>query len=755
MFFSEVNSLIDYLREEKNEKHRFATRFITVQEQKVWKELISKLYYEVDQSIRLSAICSGEDLFPDNESILGALKSIAGSGKLIMICPIAECARLYPENGEIIRYLAEWPAGNVARVYVPLLMAGDILNNQLNRVTRYKAGILPEVWTVHGEDRVEVIVAPFRGAGTWDSRVRTGIKSYLELWEHGGSQKVWLETKWAPCLPAQQIRSDFRVRLYSSGFDFVRENCFWEGLRLEWGNSSQWEWLATNIQSGESFDKLASRLVGFKEYNSGRLFALWRTLPEDMRWLVWLWSKKKAEPGTYLHHVMQSSSGVNLLARDIALGIFSAGKSVMLIQERKELLHFLGINHMPAGFWDKFNSLTDDLDKLAVLTDISEEERRSIVQSIKNILQLKVEGMLWREKLECVYPVLAWYLMSVDFQDDFLNEYFHLYIRCRLTDQLNDELAAKAREGAEKQLIWNYPSREEILTRIDADSKKVLWVDGLGLEWAGLITQLLMEAGNLEIDVKVARSNLPTTTEANRCWGENDEVERGLDNIAHHYDYRFPNALIEAFEVIKKIVTKIITLTQRYECVVLTADHGLSRFADKAGKVEAPEGTEIQQYGRYGNVGSLQYQPQPDSGWILDGSKAIMLVHEKFDGSGTSAGEVHGGGTLEECLVPVITVRKPDRTVTTAFELITGIVRINPRGKGELIIKCNRAISNVKLKVAGQWLSGEMLTAGKWRFILMDFKNGKYTGKIYCNYRLAQEFEFSVMKGYIEDDLGI
>jgi len=324
-----------------------------------------------------------------------------------------------------------------------------------------------------------------------------------------------------------------------------------------------------------------------------------------------------------------------------------------------------------------------------------------------------------------------------------------------LTDQLNNELATKAREGAEKQLIWNYPSREEILTQINADSKKVLWVDGLGLEWTGLIAQLLMKKGDLEIDVKVARSNLPTTTEANRCWGENDEVERGLDNIAHHYDYRFPNALIEAFEVIKKNVDKIIALTQRYDCVILTADHGLSRFADKAGKVKAPEGVEIQQYGRYGNVGSLQYQPQPDSGWILDGSKAIMLIHEKFEGSGTSAGEVHGGGTLEECLVPVITVRKPDRAVTTTFELITDIVRINPRGKGELIIKCNRAISDVKFKVAGQWLRGEKLTADKWRFILVDFKNGRYTGKIYCNYRLAQEFEFSVMKGYIEDDLGI
>jgi len=755
MHFTEVDDLLSHLREEKKIKNRFATRFLLVQGQKTWEELMSKLDYEVDQTIRLSTLCSGPDVFPDAENIFLALKNINGSDKTIMVCPIAECARLFPESGEIIRYLAEWPTGKVTRVYVPMLAAEDIFDSQINRIIRYKADELPEVWTIQGEGHVEVIVAPFRGVRAWDSHVVTGIKSFLELWEHGGSHKVWLVTRWASDLPVQQIRSDFRVRLFPSGFNFVRENCHWDNLCQEWGDPSQWEWLASNMQSGESFDKLASRLINIKEYNSSQLIALWRTLADDMRWLVWLWSKKKTKPGTYLYHVLQNSSKMNSFSQDIISGIFAIKTTVSLIKERKELLHFLDINHMSTDFWDKFNNLASDLDKFVTLTDTSEEERCNIVKCIQNILQSKAKESLWREQLECIYPMLAWYLMSFDFQDDFLTDYFRLYIRCRLMDQLDDQLILKAREGAEKQLIWKYPSRKDLLVNITSDSKKILWVDGLGLEWAGLITQLLVERGDLEIDVKVARSNLPTTTEANKGWGEDDEVERGLDNIAHHYDYRFPNALIECFEVIKKIVNKIIASSQRYDAVILTADHGLSRFANKAGKVEAPAGTEVRQHGRYADIGSIQYQPKPFSGWILDDSKAIMLIHEKFSGGGTSPGEVHGGGTLEECLVPVITVRRPDQVATITFELITSIVKLNPRGNGELVIKCNRAISNVQFKVAGQWLRGDNSIDNTWRFVLADFKNGKYVGRVYCSYRLVQEFDFTVMKGYVEDDLGL
>jgi hypothetical protein len=754
MHFSGVENLLSYLREEQKVKDRFATRFIMIQGQKTWEELMSKLYYEVDETILLSTLCSGPDIFPDTEKIYNTLKSIDSYEKNIVICPIAECARLYNDEGEIIRYLAEWSSGKVNRIYVPMLAAGDIFDNQLTKIMRYKAGILPESWTVTGEGYVEVTVAPFHGTRAWDSHVVTGIKEYLELWEQGGTRKIWLKTRWASDMTVQQIRGDFRVRLFTSGYHFVRENSSWENLRQEWGNPSQWEWLASKMKDGENFDKLAGRLIDVTEYKPSRIMALWKTLDEDMRWLVWLWHKKKAKAGSYLYHVMQNSSSVDSFAHDVISGIFSIKPSVKIIEERKDLLIFLEIKHMSSNFWDRYDSLASDMDKLSTLTDISEEERHSIVKCLQNILYSKVKEVLWREQLECIYPMLAWYLMSFDFQDEFLTEYFRLYIRCRVMDQLSDELLSKAREGAEKQLIWNYPTRKDILVNINSKTSKIIWVDGLGLEWVGLITQLLIAYSNFEIDVKVARSNLPTTTEANKGWLENDEVLRGLDNIAHNYDYKFPNSLIEAFEVVKKIVDRIIALSQRYDEVILTADHGLSRFANKAGKVEVPAGMEVRDYGRYASFSTTQYQPAHFSGWIIDESKAIMLTHEKFSGGGASLGEVHGGGTLEECLVPVITITKPEQVITT-YELISDTVKLNPLGNGELVVKCNRTIPNMQFKVAGQWLKCEKLDNNMWRVFLLDFTSGKYVGRVYCNYRFIKAFNFSVIKGLVEDDLGL
>ena len=51
----------------------------------------------------------------------------------------------------------------------------------------------------------------------------------------------------------------------------------------------------------------------------------------------------------------------------------------------------------------------------------------------------------------------------------------------------------------------------------------------MGVEWLGLLIHLLTNGGQVECTVRIARGNLPTTTEANKEWEEGEDVERGLD----------------------------------------------------------------------------------------------------------------------------------------------------------------------------------------------------------------------------------
>jgi len=752
--FSKPEELMSHLQDELNVNERFATRYILMQGRNTWKELVSKLVYQVDQVIRLSSLCSTNDVFPDTEKVLTLLRDTTNTNKTVLVLPVAECARLYPESGDLLRYLAQLSTDTVRRVYVPLLAADDIFNSQMENILRFKANLLPEFWTIKGEGESEVIVAPFGSENIHNFTVANGIKGYLELWEQGGGQKIWLVTSLASFLPFQQIRTDCRVRLYKSSYDFVSLNSGWDSMKEAWGDVTQWEWLAVNMHSGENFDKLAGRLLNVKDYNQNQLMALWDNLNDNERWLSWLWSKKRCQPETYLYSVMQNSNRFASFTQDIILGIFKVPTFTKNIHERKELLNNLQVSHMPYEFWNNVNELSNDIQRLSVLTDITHEERKRIVKCVKSLFEQSIEGYLWLEYLESSYPLLSWYLTSFDFDDKFLTEYFDVYRRARVKDTLDYDLVDKAKEAAQQQLIWNYQTRDNILNPLSKDAK-IIWVDGLGLEWAGLLTQLLMEQGNLEVEVKVARANLPTTTEANKGWDSTDEIERGLDNIAHHYDFRFPDALINATEVIQKIANKANVQAQTNNTVIITSDHGLSRFGNMAGKVNGPMGSEIKRHGRYAEMTTYEYQSEKNNPWIHDDSKAIMLTHESFSGGGKARGEVHGGATLEECLVPIITVRRLGEVQAIAYELIDETVKLNYRGEGVLKIKSSGKVPSLSLKVKGQLFLGEQGSSNTWCFTLTGYSSGNYEGKLYSNYRIVEVFGFTVVKGIIEDDMGL
>lgn len=753
--FASVDELMSHLRDESAKGERFATRFILIQGCQAWDDLIPKLTFEVDRVVRLSEFCSGPDVFPDMTRLALYLKEETAGCRSILLIPLAECIRLDPENAELIRLLAEWPADKIRRVYVPLLAAEEFFFEQIDRVLRHHAGELPERWFLKGEGSSEIIVAPF-SAGFPGRQIAQGIKEYLALWEQSSVRKVWLVTTMAQWLPVRQARGECRVRLYPSSFDYVRRNIGWEELREEWGSPQQWKWLAVQVQEGDTLDRLAGRVLNVAEYNADQLFALWAGLDEHKRWFVWLWSKLRSKPGTYLYHVLKDNSHIDDLSRDAIMAIFTLPRSISISRERKELLQRLGVNLMPVEFWERYSEITDPLDRVAVLTDLSAEEREQLVLCAGELL-LQCPRNLWWEYLEVSFPALAWYLQPAVTGDEFADLYFPAYNCCRLKDQLDEELAALITKWAREQLLWDYPARSDLLASQRAAGAKVLWVDAMGAEWTGLLTKLLTQNGQVNCEVTVTRGCLPTTTEANQEWEAGENVERGLDNIAHHYAYQFPQSFLKAIKVIEDVAHKALALLSQHPVVVITSDHGLSRFAATSGvKVDAPEGAEVKAPGRYALLREGSYDSKNNELWVVNQDNAVWLTHSRFKGGGPCHGEVHGGATPEEYLIPVIVVRKKTSADTQPrFDVVTPLVKLSAKGEGILTVRCNRKLANVELRVAGHVLPGQRGAGLTWSFSLKGWRADRYTGKLYSANRFVGEISFEVVKGLIQDDLGL
>lgn len=752
--FTTISELISHLRVERAKGERFATRFILVQGCQAWDALVPALTFEVDRVIRLSDFCSSPDTFPNMTRLETYLKGETAGCSSILLTPLAECIRLDPDNGEVIRTLAQWPAGPMRRIYVPLLAAEEFFFPEIERVSRHSVGLLPEVWYLKGEGHSEVIVAPFF-ASSVECQVVRGIREYLNLWEQSSLRKVWLVTAMAPWLPVRKTRSECRLCLYPSSFDYIYGNIYWEELRAEWGTPTQWDWLAEQVQEGDSLDRIAGRVLNVAGYNADQLFTLWQQLDEYGRWLVWLWSRKHSKAGTYLHHILSKNDSLNDFSHDAVMAAFMLPRSVSVSRERKELLRRLGIRLLPADFWARYRELADPLDRVAVLTDLSVDEREELVRCTGELLT-KYPHEVWWEYLEVAWPELTWYLQPAATGGDFVDRYFAAYNRCRLKDRPDEELTVLIGKWAEQQLLWGYPGRSDLLARERGAGATVLWVDAMGVEWSGLLTQLLTTKPDIECEVWITRGHLPTTTEANKEWEAGEDVLRGLDDIAHHYDYRFPEAFLKEVEVIKDVADKALALLAQHPAVVITSDHGLSRFAATGDvKVDPPPGAQVDGRGRFALLPGDDYGGRNNEFWIMEEGNAYLLTHDRFKGGSACRGEVHSGASPEEYLVPVIVVRKTSAEALPRFEVVSRTVRLNPKGEGTLTLRCSRKVANVELRVAGHVLFGLSGAGFTWSFGLKGWKAGSYTGRVHVANRQVGEISFDVVRGLIRDDLGL
>lgn len=763
--FSSLEDLIAHLQQEKEKKDRFATRFILVASWQQWRELIKALKFRVDETIFLSHFCMGDDLFPYLQGVLNTLEE-TGEEKTVLLLPFAEWLRLDWEDGSKLLFkIVQLTEGRIKRLYVPLLAAQEMLEGGLGIFNRYRDGLLPPIWHLKEEEegKCRLIVAPFAAKGMGKEFTRlNGIKNYLSFWEEGGAPSIWLVTSWAPSLSSPIQAVNFKVKIYHNAFSFVSV-CFGEKLERDWGEEKQWQWLGEKVEAETDFDGLCGKILNVKNYDGKTLFIRWQSYNADEQWLVWLWGKLREEKGSYLGAVLERTQKVTDLEKEAAIAIFSLSPTVELCQQRRELLAMLQVHSMPAEFWDFYSKLQEPLKKLQVLTDLSEREKEQVVMVVGSLLEKEANGN-WREYLQVVYPDLWSYLQNVPVKDDFAANYFRAYCVSRVKDKVDEKLK-KAQEEWSEEKYWSYRPRLEVIEAERKKEAKVIWVDGMGIEWANLLASELQKGEEeVEVEVEVVRAALPSVTEANKEWKDFDEwVENELDKYAHDSKYSFPAYFIKSLERIKNVARKVKEELELFPRVVITSDHGLSRFAVFEGeKKELPPGYTVERGGRYASPakeGSAGYEVKDEDRrkMVVKGGNLIWLTYDRFKGGGYSGGETHGGATPEECLVPVIIVYRGRKTVRVTVLNKDERVELNYRGEGWLEIEVDKPLTRLELHVGGKVLLGEQLSPLRWKFSLHNWAEKKYQAELWELARKIGEISFVIerRKGIKEDDLGL
>ena len=223
--------------------------------------------------------------------------------------------------------------------------------------------------------------------------------------------------------------------------------------------------------------------------------------------------------------------------------------------------------------------------------------------------------------------------------------------------------------------VWLQP-RSVYVDKLEKNpAKSVLYfMDAMGAEYLGYLQSKCFDNG-LEFSANIARCNLPSITSMNKEF-EDDFKHAGckvysnknMDELKHDgtftYDYegnKYPIHLVEEIDILNKLVTQLKAMPKE-ETAYVIADHGATRLAvinEKENKWEVSEkGIHSGRCCPKADISEKpQYATEENDFWCL-------ANYDRFKGGRKALVEVHGGATLEEVVVPVITVKKVNNSVT-------------------------------------------------------------------------------------------
>ena len=582
--------------------------------------------------------------------------------------------------------------------------------------------------------------------------VKKGIKALLQLLEDGAHGKIMASSSLIfdlSIVPVSKIQGAYSLlRLVVNEFN----------LDEMLGSPERWGQLLKELEKGgkslqDVFDKNGIDESIFND------LAFFVSGLEYRNWLAFLYLKENVDsiPNSYLRMMVDATTCLEDLKKNLLVGIISVPHTAKnfrsLYDDRKRLLKDFPEEDM--AIFVRANEIEPE-ESIYRLTDNTLLERKTV---IKWIVRYGIN-----DAISYVYPALWEYLRKYTFDcsiiADELTEYFDAYKQHKITNTVSEPFISRMEAYAEKFIYTKLPTRDNAVKAV-ADKKDayLYWIDALGVEYMSYITFLAKRKG-LSIHVDITRSDLPTITSNNKqfydqwSWRKKYKEEQ-LDNIKHKEkggyfftDDEDPIHIPAELEVIERAINTAAMELGMHHCksFVIASDHGASRLAViRKQEISYETDTKGEHSGRcckYFDGCDVPYK-------VVDNGFIVLADYGRFRGSRSANVEVHGGASLEEIVVPVITltlkkqasvqiiVLHPDDIIADRHSGVTLTLYISDVGSPD----------NVRMIIDEKTYQGKTADGSHYKFELDDIKRAKtkpYSAVVFDASDLIGTVEFKV-----------
>lgn len=669
--------------------------------------------------VRLSSCCRAADKKPDMDKLREILQMAdvdCDSNKIVLLGLGEYLALEGPSFAKKI--LNELISFNLGSAHAVFLLRGVSAQarEMLKSDPRY-VGRQIEV----GSDTMSTLSFVFSGIDLGMFQ-ETGIKRALEIAEDGDVERISVNTQMS--FPD----SLYQVQIVRNAYEAICKKVKGFNLPKQLGTDDFWEELLKEINQFKTLEKVFNShkfdesLNDFYQNIKGSLYPEWL-------YYLYLMKNKKSLNNAYLQMVLDLSKDFEDFKYNILNAITGISHRIpefsKLYMDRKRL-----VSQYPDADIAVFvsNNRFDPQESIYKLTDNTLVEKEEI---IANVSQHGIP-----KELDKIYPALAMYLKKYHFRgdaiSDLLTKYFEEYKQQKVLNELHPTFLKTVDELARKRIYNRLRTRDEIVAAINPEGTFLRWIDALGAEYLSFIVEKAQQRG-LAVSVNVGRANLPTITGINKqfyeAWPDDKRLKvEELDDTKHKerggYKYsasnQYPIHLAKELDILSSVIDEAATDLglRSYERYVIASDHGASRLAVLRKKEEKYDtGTQGEHSGRCCKTFEGYDLPfaTEENGYI------VLADYGRFKGSRAANVEVHGGASLEEVVVPIITLSLKDKSIV--IQMVESTVKADYKNGVSITLFVNKAISQpIYVEYKGRRYVGIAIDNNHFKVDIPDIK---------------------------------
>lgn len=498
------------------------------------------------------------------------------------------------------------------------------------------------------------------------------------------------------------------------------------GTEKSLGTDANWFWLLNQAKTHRTFSDLVSSLFGRTSELIGKLGETLEAGDDNTKWLLWLAMKVfGVEKNAYLSGAISRCNSYTELTHHIYQDLLDVSygddKFEASFEERKHLIARLPEN-LPEIIAYCKNVGRHGKNAVYYLTDATEDEEFAFMET--------VDHYSWTEDeltaaVQHAFPELSLYLTDfvfdsmntmlsekdAPFRNDLTN-YFHRYKIQKLSNHIKDDFLADVNQYAIDRPFYKLQPRSAIVSAMGKEKVQAYFFDALGVEYLAYI-QAKCEQYGLILEISIGHCELPSITVKNKEFQNYFDTKdiRELDELKHHsqiYDYQkcpYPIHIFRELEIIDRELRRIRSqlIQNDIDKAVILSDHGASRLA-VIYKHENDSKLELEENGVHsGRCCPCSEDPEIPQAAYEDGF-AVLGNYERFKGSRKANLEVHGGASLEEVVVPVITIAlRPDDVV---YHFVDTVVKFKIGQTSTIELFSNAPMKHPKIEVDGEIYEG-------------------------------------------------